>query len=336
MNKQEISQKNLQEPLQDRYGRRFYYLRLSVTDVCNFRCDYCLPDGYRASGHQQPELSTAEAETVIRAFAQLGTRKVRLSGGEPSLRKDLPEMIRAASQTPGIERVAITSNGYKLPSVIDTWHQNGLDQLNISIDSLDTDEFARITGHDCLPKILTGIDRALELGVQVKTNAVLLSDGAQARLQQFLAWLKTTPVTLRFIELMQTGDNRDYFASNHLRGATIEQQLIDSGWQLLPRSIDAGPAREYVHPGYAGRIGLITPYSKDFCDSCNRLRISAQGKLHLCLFADAGLDLRETIRTGDVQAVAERVRALIGNKELSHYLQRGDTGGTQNLSIIGG
>lgn len=323
------------EILQDGHGRRFYYLRLSVTDVCNFRCDYCLPHGYQAR-HQQPDLSVAEARTVMRAFAQLGTRKVRLSGGEPSLRKDLPQLIHSAKTTPGIQRVAVTSNGYKLPSVIDSWQQNGLDQLNISIDSLDPEEFTRITGHDCLPKILTGIDRALELGIRTKVNAVLLNDGAQARFHQFLTWLKTTPVTLRFIELMQTGDNRDYFASNHLRGADIEQQLIQSGWQLLPRALDAGPAREYVHHDYAGRIGLITPYSKDFCTSCNRLRVSAQGKLHLCLFSDTGLDLRETIRTGDADALAEKVRALIGNKEVSHYLQQGNTGGTQNLSIIGG
>ena len=323
------------EILQDGHGRRFYYLRLSVTDVCNFRCGYCLPHGYQ-SAHEQPDLSVAEARTVMRAFAQLGTRKVRLTGGEPSLRKDLPQLIYTAKSTPGIQRVAVTSNGYKLPAVIDTWQRSGLDQLNISIDSLDAAEFARITGHDSLPKILSGIDRALELGVQTKVNAVLLSDGARLRLQQFLTWLKTTPVTLRFIELMQTGDNRDYFASNHLRGNEIERQLLESGWQLLPRPIDAGPAREYVHQDYAGRIGLITPYSKDFCTSCNRLRISAQGKLHLCLFADAGLDLRETIRTGDAAALAEKVKNLIGNKEVSHYLQQGNTGGTQNLSIIGG
>ncbi|WP_199775588.1 GTP 3',8-cyclase MoaA [Microbulbifer pacificus] len=323
------------EILEDGHGRRFYYLRLSVTDVCNFRCDYCLPNGYQATP-KSPDLTVAEVATVTRAFAQLGTRKVRLSGGEPSLRKDLPELILSAKTTPGIRRVAVTSNGYKLPGVIDSWFQSGLDQLNISIDSLNDAEFARITGHDCLPKIRSGIDRALELGIQTKVNAVLLSDGAQARLQQFLTWLRTTPVTLRFIELMQTGDNRDYFASNHLRGSDIEQQLIQNGWQLLPRTLDAGPAREYVHPDYAGRIGLITPYSKDFCTTCNRLRVSAQGKLHLCLFSDTGLDLRETIRTGDADALAEKVRALIGSKEVSHYLQQGNTGGTQNLSIIGG
>ncbi|MFC6978326.1 radical SAM protein [Microbulbifer taiwanensis] len=232
--------------------------------------------------------------------------------------------------------MAVTSNGYKLPKVIDEWRRSGLDQLNISIDSLDAAEFARITGHDCLPRIRTGIDRALELGVQTKVNAVLLSDGATERLQQFLDWLRDTPVTLRFIELMQTGDNRDYFASNHLRGDTIERQLIESGWQLLPRAIDAGPAREYAHPDYRGSIGLITPYSRDFCQSCNRLRVSAQGKLHLCLFADAGLDLREEIRRGDVAALAERIQTLVGGKAASHYLQQGQTGATRNLSVIGG
>lgn len=146
--------------LEDNLGRRFYYLRLSVTDVCNFRCNYCLPEGYTAAD-DSPHLTAAETATVIRAFASLGTQKVRLTGGEPSLRADLPEIIAAAKGTPGIRRVAVTSNGYKLPKVIDCWRRAGLDQLNISIDSLQPDEFARITGHDCLPKVLDGIDRAL-------------------------------------------------------------------------------------------------------------------------------------------------------------------------------
>lgn len=321
--------------LEDNLGRRFYYLRLSVTDVCNFRCNYCLPEGYTAAD-DSPHLTAAETATVIRAFASLGTQKVRLTGGEPSLRADLPEIIAAAKGTPGIRRVAVTSNGYKLPKVIDCWRRAGLDQLNISIDSLQPDEFARITGHDCLPKVLDGIDRALELGVATKVNAVLLSDGAGRRLRDFLRWLGDTPVTLRFIELMRTGDNREFFASNHLRGETIEQQLVRDGWQLLPRERDAGPAREYSHPDYRGRIGLITPYSEDFCSSCNRLRISAQGRLHLCLFAEQGMDLLEEIRRGDTEVLAERIRALVTQKAPSHYLQEERVGATRNLAMLGG
>ncbi|WP_193161546.1 GTP 3',8-cyclase MoaA [Microbulbifer hainanensis] len=321
--------------LTDNLGRRFYYLRLSVTDACNFRCSYCLPNGYQPTD-DSPHLTAADAATVVRAFASLGTQKVRLTGGEPSLRADLPEMIAASKETPGIRRVAVTSNGYKLPKVIDSWHQAGLDQLNISIDTLQRAEFAEFTGHDCLPRVLDGIERARDLGVTVKVNAVLLADGAERRLGEFLHWLRTTPVTLRFIELMRTGDNRNYFASNHLRGATIEEQLLRDGWQLLPRAQDAGPAREYQHPDYRGRIGLITPYSKDFCASCNRLRVSAQGRLHLCLFADQGQDLYQTIRSGDSDALAHQVRELIGGKAPSHLLQQEQVGATRNLAMLGG
>lgn len=321
--------------LTDNHGRRFYYLRLSVTDVCNFRCDYCLPDGYQATDNS-PHLGTAEISTVVRAFASLGTQKVRLTGGEPSLRADLPEIIAATKATPGIRRVAVTSNGYKLPRVIGQWCDAGLDQLNISIDTLDPEEFADFTGHDCLPRVLRGIEQARALGLEVKVNAMLLQGGADRRLREFLGWLRHTPVTLRFIELMRTGDNREFFASNHIRGDAVERELVRDGWQLVERPRDAGPAREYRHPDYLGRIGFITPYSEDFCDSCNRLRVSAQGRLHLCLFAEHGIDLYPEIAAGDSAALAERIRREIGAKEPSHYLQQEQVGATRNLSMLGG
>lgn len=321
--------------LTDNHGRRFYYLRLSVTDQCNFRCGYCLPEGYRQTDFS-PTLTGEEMHTVVRAFARLGTRKVRLTGGEPSLHKDLPQIIAASATTPGIQKVAVTTNGYKLPKVIDDWHSAGLKQLNVSIDSLESNEFAQLTGHDCLPTILHGIDRALALGLPTKVNAVLLHEGARSRLDGFLDWLRDTPVTVRFIELMQTGDNRDYFASNHLRGADIEQYLLETGWELLPRAVDDGPAREYKHADFQGRIGLITPYSQDFCKSCNRLRVSAQGRLHLCLFADQGLEMLDVIRSGDCAVLAEHIQQLMEGKTVSHLLQQSHTGATRNLAMLGG
>ncbi|WP_193166140.1 GTP 3',8-cyclase MoaA [Microbulbifer hainanensis] len=324
--------------LQDNFGRRFYYLRLSVTDVCNFRCNYCLPDGYQCdpSVERENSLSVAEVGTVVRAFATLGTEKIRLTGGEPSLRRDLVQLIEKVSSTDGIRRVAITTNGYKLPSCIDAWHSAGLDRLNVSIDSLDRAQFHRITGHDKLHKVLAGIDRALALGIDTKVNAVLLREHNLASLSQFMHWVRETPVSLRFIELMRTGDNRDFFASNHVAGADIERHLLAEGWELVPRERDAGPAREYAHRDYAGRIGLITPYSKDFCKSCNRLRMSAQGKMHLCLFASAGIDLREAIRSGDHELVAAQVRSALSGKQASHLLESGYTGATRNLAMLGG
>ncbi|WP_334078698.1 GTP 3',8-cyclase MoaA [Microbulbifer sp. M83] len=324
--------------LQDSYGRRFYYLRLSVTDICNFRCNYCLPDGIGCGRSLEGEnpLSVAEVDTVVRAFASLGTEKVRLTGGEPSLRRDLDSLIAAVHDCDGIRRVAITTNGYRLPSQIDGWHAAGLDQLNVSVDSLDPAQFQRITGHDRLEKALAGIDRALELGIQTKVNAVLLRQHNLAGFDQFLDWVRQMPVTLRFIELMRTGDNREFFASNHVSGTDIESRLVQDGWQQVVRARDAGPAREYYHPDYAGRVGLITPYSSDFCASCNRLRMSAQGKLHLCLFADAGFDLRREIAAGDAEALAGHIRELIGGKSAGHELRRGLTGATRNLAMLGG
>ncbi|WP_108125242.1 GTP 3',8-cyclase MoaA [Saccharospirillum mangrovi] len=321
--------------LQDALGRRFYYLRLSITDVCNFRCQYCLPDGYQG----RPDaafLNLSEIRQTLRAFAALGTEKVRLTGGEPSLRPDLPDIIETAVNTPGIRQVAVTSNGYKLPQRIDYWHRAGLQQLNLSIDSLDAEQFHEITGHDRLAEVLTGLDRALELGINTKVNALLMR-GLDNQLSRFLEWLKHTPVTLRFIEVMQTGDQAVFFRQHHLSGQGVKQRLLDDGWQPILRARDAGPAEEFWHPDYAGRIGLIMPYSPDFCSSCNRLRVSSTGKLHLCLFTEQGLDLRPWLQPEvATEALQARLIELIQHKAPTHLLHQGDSGATSNLSIIGG
>ena len=215
--------------LEDKFGRRFYYLRLSITDVCNFKCEYCLPDGYESDGDRH-FLTVPEIRQIAQSFSNLGTSKIRITGGEPSLRKDLPQVIETCANTPGIEHVAITTNGYKLPEHIDSWVDAGLNSMNVSIDSLDPRLFNSITGHDKLNVILKGIDRALALGIKVKVNSVLMRQFNHGELDNFLNWLKTTPVTLRMIELMQTGDNNAFFDKNHVSGEPIKQQLLESGW----------------------------------------------------------------------------------------------------------
>lgn len=327
--------KVLNKMLEDKFGRRFHYLRLSITDVCNFKCNYCLPDGY-ACDTERDFLALPEIKTLVKGFASLGTSKIRITGGEPSLRKDLPEIIAACASAEGIEHVAMTSNGYKLESDIQLWVDAGLDSLNISIDSLDPRMFSAITGHNKLATILRGIDKALDLGVKVKVNAVLMKQYNQTELQNFLTWLKATPVTLRLIELMQTGDNLQFFEENHVSGMPIKQQLIESGWGQLIRDKAAGPAQEFFHPDYQGKIGLIMPYSKDFCASCNRLRISATGKLHLCLFADQGLDIRASLQTTNSHELEAKLVSLLGDKEATHWLQDGFTGATKHLAMLGG
>jgi cyclic pyranopterin phosphate synthase len=322
--------------LADNFGRRFYYLRLSITDVCNFRCNYCLPDGY-ACDHERDFLRLDEISRLAKGFADMGTEKIRITGGEPSLRKDLPEIINAVKQTQGIKTVALTSNGFKLPEHLPSWLDAGLDALNISIDSLDPRQFHAITGHNKLDTVLKGIDQGLSAGfTNIKVNTVLMRQYSGHEMQSFLDWVKDTPITLRFIELMQTGDNKAFFDQQHLKGQSIKEQLLNSGWQSVIKEKSAGPAQEFWHPDYAGKIGLIMPYSKDFCNSCNRLRVSSLGKLHLCLFADHGLNLRDYLQTDDVAPLQEQIKHLLGDKKATHFLKEGFTGATKHLAMLGG
>lgn len=322
--------------LTDTYGRKFSYLRLSITDVCNFSCDYCLPDGYQCNSDRD-FLSTTEISRIIKTFAELGTKKVRITGGEPSLRKDLPEIITIAKQTSGIETVALTTNGYKLLDHIDTWLDAGLSSLNISIDSLDPRLFNSITGHNKLPYILKGIDRAIALGFDnIKINSVLMKSFNQQHMSYFFDWLKETPITVRFIELMQTGDNTAFFNEQHVSGQSIMNDIIAQGWQKKIRTQTAGPAQEFYHPDYVGNIGLIMPYSKDFCSTCNRLRISALGKLHLCLFSDAGISLRDSLQHADNSALKNEIKQLLTDKKSTHFLHDKLVGATENLAMLGG
>ena len=322
--------------LQDSLGRQFSYLRLSITDVCNFSCDYCLPDGYQCDGLRD-FLSIAEINGLVSAFASLGTKKVRITGGEPCLRKDVSEVIALCKATPGIEQVAITTNGFNLDSKIDELVAAGLDSLNVSIDSLNPAIFKLITGHDKLRRILAGIDRAIALGVKsIKINAVLAKSFSDNHLEEFLSWVANKPVTVRFIELMETGDGKAFFEQNHLSGQVIKQQLLQSGWLQLVRGKQAGPAEEFFHPDYQGKIGLIMPYSKDFCRSCNRLRVSATGKLHLCLFAEHGIDLRPTLIANDLDSVQEAIERALFDKTAGHELWQRLTGATSHLAMLGG
>ncbi|MCD8521943.1 MAG: GTP 3',8-cyclase MoaA [Saccharospirillaceae bacterium] len=322
--------------LTDRFARRFTYLRLSLTERCNFRCTYCLPEGNDCDTAES-DLNIHEVRRLLTAFARLGTRKVRLTGGEPALRRDLSEIISLCKSVPGIEQVALTTNGYNLQKEISGWKKAGLDALNISVDSLDPAIFSRITGADRLHYILQGIDQALQLNVQkVKLNTVLLRQHNTHSLPGFLRFIKDRPVSLRFIELMRTNDNAGFYQEQHLSGEFIRQQLTEDGWQVQPKATTDGPALEYAHPDYAGRVGLIMPYSKDFCSSCNRLRVSSKGELFLCLFADEHQSLRELLQSDDSAPVEAFLQRAIGGKEKSHYLHQQRSGQTRHLAMIGG
>jgi len=295
-----------------------------------------LPDGYQCD---QPRdfLSLAEIKRLTNAFAALGTEKIRITGGEPSLRKDLPDIINLCKQTSGIKKVAITSNGFKLPQHLPQWLDAGLDAINISIDSLDPRQFKAITGHDKLKTIMKGIDMGLADGrATFKVNTVLMREHSGRDIQSYLDWIKDTPITLRFIELMQTGDNKAFFDAQNVQGSRIKQNLILDGWLPVIQHKSAGPAQEFYHPDYQGKIGLIMPYSKDFCHTCNRLRVSSSGKLHLCLFGEQGLSLREQLQDDDIAPLKTKIVALLGDKKATHYLHEKLTGATKHLAMLGG
>jgi len=325
-------------PLGDGHGRRFEYLRLSLTDVCNFRCSYCLPDGYRKQAGASANLSVDEIRRLVTAFARLGLWKVRLTGGEPSLRRELLDIARTVAGVPGVRRLAMTTNGYRLAERADDYAAAGIGALNVSVDSLDPARFAAITGHDRLGEVLCGIEAARAAGIAaIKLNAVLMRGINDDELEHFTEFVGETGLTLRFIEVMRTNDNPDFFARHHLAGAEVAKRLAALGWQRLEREAGAGPAVEYAAPDGRGRVGIIAPYARDFCASCNRLRVSARGKLHLCLFGDAGIELREWLRADDqIDELAARIAALTATKAPAHRLHLGDSGATPHLASIGG
>jgi len=323
--------------LTDGFGRSFPYLRLSLTEACNFSCSYCLPDGYQADGRPR-FLSVDEIGRLVRAFATLGMHKIRLTGGEPSLRKDLQQIISTVAQVAGVRKVAITTNGCLLPRRLPGWHHAGLTALNVSMDSLRRERFHSITGHDRLPELLEGITLAQALGLQsIKLNAVLLRGINDDELPQWMSFVRERPVSVRFIELMRTGENAEYFQRHHLRADVVIEQLLAAGWSERTRAADAGPAREFSHPDHLGTFGIIAPYSRDFCKGCNRLRVTARGDLRLCLFGEFGVPLRPLLQSDyDHDTLVARISGQLGLKAAGHELHVGQTGLTPHLASIGG
>ncbi|MDT8409168.1 MAG: GTP 3',8-cyclase MoaA [Wenzhouxiangellaceae bacterium] len=322
--------------LEDRFGRRFSYLRLSITDVCNFRCEYCLPDGYK--GNPRGFLGVDEIRRLVHGFAELGTTKVRLTGGEPMLRKDFTEIVETVHAVPGIDKLAMTTNGYRLSASAGELRKAGIDAVNISMDSLDGTQFEAITGDRRFDKVIDSIDACLQAQFKsVKVNTVLLKGLNDHELPGFFEFVRRRPVSLRFIELMRTGDNQDYFEQRHVSGQWVRDRLGRDGWTAVDRGPVDGPAVEYSHPDFEGRIGLIAPYAPGFCDTCNRLRVTARGGLRLCLFGHGSDDLRPFLQHDEdrEQLKAKILTALFG-KRVSHFLHDGDFGDTPHLAMTGG
>jgi len=327
--------------LKDNFGRKFPYIRLSISDVCNFKCGYCLPDGYKIDkSDNRSFLNIEEIGRLAKTLSELGVSKIRLTGGEPTVRKDFFEIVKIIKKNSGIKKTVITTNGYRLDKIANNIKNSGLDGINISIDSLNADTFKKITGHDRLGEILKGIKNLQKLNFKnIKINAVLLK-GVNDTDKDFNNWaefIKTNEIDFRYIELMQTGDNLDYFNNYHVPAKKFTNYLSNNNWVIQTFGKDAGPSKNYLNPKFKGKFGVIAPYSKDFCKSCNRLRITAKGDLRLCLFGNTGINIRHLMqKDSQIDELKDLILKQLNFKKESHYLEIGETGLTKNLSTTGG
>ena len=295
----------LRDPLVDSFARRIRYLRISVTDRCNYRCSYCMPEELEDRMQFQPRsavLTFEEIERIVAVFARLGVRTVRLTGGEPTVRQGIVDLVRRVAGVAGIEQVVMTTNGHLLADLAAPLRAAGLSAVNVSVDTLDPERFTKITARGDLSRVLAGIDAAVAIGLRVKTNAVALAEYNGDEIVALCedAWRRGA--VPRFIEHMPMSDGAIYEASRGLTAAAIRRTLEAAVGPLAPvepAGTDVGPARYWtVLAQPARRVGIISAMTEHFCDDCNRLRLTATGDLRACLGHDDATSLREIIRSG--------------------------------------
>jgi cyclic pyranopterin phosphate synthase len=329
--------------LTDAFGRRLTYLRVSVTDRCNLRCSYCLPEDADFPPGDRDFLRPDEIEATVGALVRLGIRRVRLTGGEPLVRKDILEIARRVKALPGVENLALSTNGTELARLAGPLRAAGVDRVNISLDSLDAERFHAITRRGDLAAVWRGVEAALAAGfAPVKLNAVLLSRQNLEDVDRLVALTLELPLSVRFIEMMPTASNRHLQPEEYVSAEVARQRIEERFGKLIP--LDAseagprtGPATAFRLPGARGAVGFITPLSHTFCADCNRLRLTARGELRLCLFADRVYPLRHLLEAADPGAALEaEILRVLEEKPAEHMLASGDYGNLVSFMEIGG
>lgn len=327
----------MNEALRDQHGRSIEYLRISVTDRCNFRCVYCMPAEGLSWLPKQEILSYEEIIAVVRQLAPLGLRRLRITGGEPTIRPDLPALIAQLRAVDGIEDIALSTNGVRLPELAPALREAGLDRVNISVDSLRPDRIAAIARRDLgfLPE--RAIEAALAAGLEpVKLNMVVMRGVNDDEVVSVAELTRRLAVHVRFIELMPVGEMA------HLTDVHVvpSAEVLARAASLGPLREDAGPARGngparyHRFAGAPGTVGVITPMTHTYCGTCNRVRLTADGRLRTCLYGDHEVNLRDPLRRGEPLGPLF-VRAL-AEKPLEHELLKLRVGGLRALSQVGG
>jgi GTP 3',8-cyclase len=356
------------DPLLDNFSRRIRYLRVSVTDRCNYRCSYCMPEELGDQLVFEPRaavLTFEELERLVAVFARLGVRKVRLTGGEPTVRKGIVELAGRIAAVPGIEQVVMTSNGHLLGSLAAPLAAAGVSAINVSIDTLDAAKFRALTGRGDLGRVLAGLDAAVAAGMRVRTNAVALRGVNDDELVALCEHAWSRGAVPRFIEHMPMSDGALYATEAELPAAAIRQALEVALGPLVPADTagrDPGPARYWrvaasgeaakgvgtptalpagrgnAPVGSTKEVGIISAMTEHFCDNCNRLRLTATGALHACLGHDDAISLRDVIRGGGSDDdVVRAIAAAVTGKRAGHNFERSGAGAPRKHMIgIGG
>ncbi len=326
--------------MKDQHGRRIRYLRISVTDKCNLRCTYCMPVEGLEWIPKAEILRYEEIAEIVRQMADMGLSRVRLTGGEPLVRPELAELARMLSAVPGIEDIALSTNAVLLPRFADALRAAGVRRVNISLDTLRRDRFEEIARRPArfFDDTLAGIEAAEATGFDpIKINCVALRGLNDDELVDFAERTRTRPWHVRFIELMPVQENL-HLTDHFLPASEVLARIRELGG-LAPDEgpTGNGPARYFRYPGAPGTIGVITPLSHNYCDRCNRMRLTADGKLRTCLFGDHEIDLKTPLRTtGRIEGA---VRRALAGKPKRHFLQLGTargSGGLAALSQVGG
>jgi GTP 3',8-cyclase len=328
------------EPLKDGHGRLIGDLRVSVTDRCNFRCQYCMP----AEGLpwlERDEILTFEDITrLVSLFAAMGVHDVRLTGGEPLVRRDFPRLAGMLAEIPSVHDLSVTTNGYLLERDAEALVRSGINRFNVSIDSLQKDRFFELTRRNALPQVLRGLEKLAQYpeAHPIKINAVAMRDFTEEEAIPFAEFARRTPYEVRFIEFMPLDADHAWTADQVLTGAEI-RAAIDAVYPLEPEPREPhSTARVYRFRDGQGKIGFINPVSEPFCGDCNRVRLTADGRLRTCLFSLNETDLRTPMRAGAGDGELEQIiRDAVWRKELKHHV--GEPGFIQparSMSAIGG
>jgi GTP 3',8-cyclase len=329
-------------PLIDQFARRITYLRLSVTDRCDLRCAYCMPER-QVFLPKSDVLTLEELHDLAMGFIDRGITKLRLTGGEPLVRRDVIDLIRALGRKvgDGLDELTLTTNATRLAEFADPIRAAGVRRVNISLDTLDRQTFARLARRDSLPQVLEGIAAAREAGLKVKLNTVALKGINEEGMPDLIAWAHGQGFDITLIEVMPLGEVEEDRFDHYLPLSAVRDSL-ESRWTLTPSGHrTGGPARYFDVAETGGRLGMITPLTNNFCDGCNRIRVTATGQLYACLGGNERVDLRAGLRSADPQsALAEALDAAMKIKPARHHFAIDGPGGApalaRHMSMTGG